>query len=556
MTRPYLTVDTEDAALINANATTTAASTASTAASTSNIVNNASTTSRTSNIAADTSANIATSSTCKNQSLRRNIEYIFYWVGKHAAARALFYLTVSILFMFIVSYPALRAQLIRLRLHQVDQDRFWRNPVVSQTVIDHIKHEAGIGKSIHLQRFFIDLPVVDATNDTATTDILSPDQWYAAYQVELFLAQVLNNARAKNVTSCLITKSLNIKRQYNIADELCFIMGPWSNPQQMLTSQPEIAQNDSLHNYKHMLNSIIANQDEWKRSNLFDEWLEQIHRLRLPSIDEELTVGSLAGIKYDWRQQRVKAIHSIVLSYFYVTDENTSSIPSLSSVLMEKQPLGIQFTFPNTTASVPHAIKIRSHTHPLDPPIGLVMIFAVLTCVFFCASYSLGSVELVKSKNGIGFAAVLSIIFSWSMSYGFSAVLGIVYEVMPSCELHMLMVLVSCIENMFIVTNSVVSTSMDLPVAERVGRGFRAVGIPMSTGALVQIGILWMGFFFSTGALKEFCLLMVFTICYSHILQYSFLFPFYALIYDVLSLQIYTIDVLYVRFNDFPRMVN
>jgi hypothetical protein len=418
MARPYLTVDTEDTALINTDAITTT-----------NTANNASSTSHTNHIAADTGVN-TTVSTAKGQPLRRNIEYVLYCVGKHAAARALSYLTFSIVLMFIVSYPALRAQLVRLRLHQVDQDRFWRNPVLSQSVIDHIKREADPGRTIHLQRFFIDLPLKGA-NDTIATDIVSPYQWYTAYQVELFLAQVLNDTKTKNATSCLITKSLNTEKQHNIVDELCFIMGPWSNLQQMLISQPESTQEDSLRNYRIMLDNILADQDEWKRMNPFNEWLEQIHRLRFPSVDEELSIGSLAGINYNWQQKRIEAIHSIVLSYFYVTDENISSISSLSSTLAEKQPSGIQFTFPNTTASAPHVINIRSHTHPLDPPIGLVVIFAVLTGVFFCASHSLGNVELVKSKNGIGFVAVLSIIFSWSMSYGFSAILGIVYEIMP-----------------------------------------------------------------------------------------------------------------------------
>jgi hypothetical protein len=35
----------------------------------------------------------------------------------------------------------------------------------------------------------------------------------------------------------------------------------------------------------------------------------------------------------------------------------------------------------------------------------------------------------------------------------------------------LILLILVCIENMFIVTNAIVSTSVDLPVSERMGRG-------------------------------------------------------------------------------------
>jgi hypothetical protein len=40
-----------------------------------------------------------------------------------------------------------------------------------------------------------------------------------------------------------------------------------------------------------------------------------------------------------------------------------------------------------------------------------------------------------------------------------------------SYEIYLILLILVCIENMFIVTNAIVSTSVDLPVSERMGRG-------------------------------------------------------------------------------------
>ncbi|KAI9596309.1 sterol-sensing domain of SREBP cleavage-activation-domain-containing protein [Syncephalis fuscata] len=430
--------------------------------------------------------------------------------------------------MFSVSYPAIRAQFARLRLHQIDQDRFWHDPVLPRPIIDRLAEEAGPGHTIHVQRLFINLQGINLNNSTSFE---SPhiNEWYATHQMELFLERLLAPKIAPTVLTdrCIITIPPMV-HNYDDEARLCFIMSPWSLLRQSIatTITPKDVFNRLL--TSHEMNTFMDSHGSnkvWQEVESFKLWSDQIDRFIWPSVDDQLAIASMSNIKYNWRQGQVEAANAIVLTYFHVMHRDATA-SSLLELIRNGMPQGIQFTPPDHTKyNTRQIVEIRSPTHPLDPPIGLVIAFAMLTGVFFCASYSLGSVELVKSKNGIGFAAVLSIVFSLSMSYGLSASLGITYEIMPRCELYMFMVLISCIENMFIVTNSVVSTSMDLPVSERVGRGFRAVGIPMSIGALGQIAILWSGFFLGTDALKEFCLLMVFTVCYSHILQLLFLVP-------------------------------
>jgi hypothetical protein len=122
--------------------------------------------------------------------------------------------------------------------------------------------------------------------------------------------------------------------------------------------------------------------------------------------------------------------------------------------------------------------------------------------VFLYVSLSLGRVELVRSKFGLGLSAVVTVIFALLMSVGVCHLLGSPLTLLPwyagirvcgSCggawpiltcvrapavgwvgrEILPFLLMIIGVENTFTITNAVTGTSLDLPVKERVAIGPR-----------------------------------------------------------------------------------
>ncbi|KAJ3144771.1 chitin deacetylase [Irineochytrium annulatum] len=100
----------------------------------------------------------------------------------------------------------------------------------------------------------------------------------------------------------------------------------------------------------------------------------------------------------------------------------------------------------------------------------MMILFVSYGIVFLYISLVLGRVELVKSKFGLGLAAVVMVFGSLLMSVGLSSMMGVKTSLVPTEVLPFLIIAVG-VENIFVLTNAVVTTSLDLPVKERVGLG-------------------------------------------------------------------------------------
>lgn len=78
------------------------------------------------------------------------------------------------------------------------------------------------------------------------------------------------------------------------------------------------------------------------------------------------------------------------------------------------------------------------------------------------------------------------------------------------------------VENILVLTNAVVNTSLDLPVKERVGLGLSQVAIKMSLSLGGEMVILLLGSLISIRALQEFCLYAAVSIVMDYFLQITF----------------------------------
>ena len=149
--------------------------------------------------------------------------------------------------------------------------------------------------------------------------------------------------------------------------------------------------------------------------------------------------------------------------------------------------------------------------------------------VFVYVYYSCNKIELVKSKVGIALTAVITILGSLFMSLGltglsWTASNGYVYLV-PY------LVAVLGLENMLVVTRSVVSTPAHLDVKVRVAQGLSKEGWNITKNLFSEITVLTLGFFLGIldSSIQDFCLLAVMGLLTDFFLQIFFFVTVFAM---------------------------
>ncbi|KAI1319707.1 hypothetical protein EDD11_003401 [Mortierella claussenii] len=141
--------------------------------------------------------------------------------------------------------------------------------------------------------------------------------------------------------------------------------------------------------------------------------------------------------------------------------------------------------------------------------------------MFLYISLSVGRVDLVKSKYGLGIAAVATVFVSLLMSIGLCSVFGVTLTLMP-WEILPFMIIVVGVENINILVHAVVETSMDLPVRERVGRGLGTVGVSITMTLVAELSLLIVGAMTTIPAVQEFCTFAIAAVIMDYLLQMTF----------------------------------
>ncbi|KAG0379064.1 hypothetical protein BGX24_001868 [Mortierella sp. AD032] len=141
--------------------------------------------------------------------------------------------------------------------------------------------------------------------------------------------------------------------------------------------------------------------------------------------------------------------------------------------------------------------------------------------MFLYISLSVGRVDLVKSKYGLGIAAVATVFVALLMSIGLCSVFGVTLTLMP-WEILPFMIIVVGVENINILVHAVVETSMDLPVRERVGRGLGTVGVSITLTLFAELCLLIIGAMTTIPAVQEFCTFAIAAVIMDYLLQMTF----------------------------------
>lgn len=170
------------------------------------------------------------------------------------------------------------------------------------------------------------------------------------------------------------------------------------------------------------------------------------------------------------------------------------------------------------------------YQHTLAEFVPLGTIYVIL---FFYIYYSVRKIELVKSKWAISVSAVLTVVMSLFMSVGLCLWFGLnptlngspLVSPRSSClpsEILPYLVVVIGLENMLVLTKSVVSTPVHVGAKVRLAQGLSKEGWSITKNLLTELLLLTFAFLTFVPAIQEFCMFAVVGLLSDFFLQMVF----------------------------------
>ncbi|XP_072858813.1 sterol regulatory element-binding protein cleavage-activating protein [Pogona vitticeps] len=174
---------------------------------------------------------------------------------------------------------------------------------------------------------------------------------------------------------------------------------------------------------------------------------------------------------------------------------------------------------PNCTLREEHVV----HVH-FKEEIGIAELIPLVTTYIILFAYiyfSTRKIDMVKSKWGLALAAVVTVLSSLLMSVGLCTLFGLT-PTLNGGEIFPYLVVVIGLENVLVLTKSVVSTPVDLEVKLRIAQGLSNESWSIMKNMATELGIILIGYFTLVPAIQEFCLFAVVGLVSDFFLQMLF----------------------------------
>ncbi|XP_041878208.1 sterol regulatory element-binding protein cleavage-activating protein isoform X2 [Corvus kubaryi] len=163
------------------------------------------------------------------------------------------------------------------------------------------------------------------------------------------------------------------------------------------------------------------------------------------------------------------------------------------------------------------------HVH-FKEEIGIAELIPLVTTYIILFAYiyfSTRKIDMVKSKWGLALAAVVTVLSSLLMSVGLCTLFGLT-PTLNGGEIFPYLVVVIGLENVLVLTKSVVSTPVDLEVKLRIAQGLSNESWSIMKNMATELGIILIGYFTLVPAIQEFCLFAVVGLVSDFFLQMLF----------------------------------
>ncbi|XP_054714405.1 sterol regulatory element-binding protein cleavage-activating protein-like [Uloborus diversus] len=212
---------------------------------------------------------------------------------------------------------------------------------------------------------------------------------------------------------------------------------------------------------------------------------------------------------------------------------NANFLQSLAEKIHEKfptNPYPENVTYDPSEGNIVHVQFQDLHT--LLEFVPLVIAYVIL---FLYIYFSVCKIELVKSKWALAISAVMTVVMSLLMSVGLCLWFGL-NPTLSGSEILPYLIVVIGLENMLVLTKSVVSTPMHLDVKLRIAQGLSREGWSMTKNLLTELALLMVAFLTFVPKIQEFCLFAVVGLLTDFFLQLVFFATFLSV--DIRRMEI------------------
>uniref|UniRef100_H3CES5 Sterol regulatory element-binding protein cleavage-activating protein n=1 Tax=Tetraodon nigroviridis TaxID=99883 RepID=H3CES5_TETNG len=271
----------------------------------------------------------------------------------------------------------------------------------------------------------------------------------------------------------------------------CLLVSPgnyWQNQRELFDSDPDLLKTIQKHEPKGLHTSATLRVDL-----LFG----------LP--------GRYTGVSHYNRKRVVTYTITVVLSRY-----DAGFLGSLRARLKQLHPSA------NCSLRDDHMV----HVH-FKEEIGIAELIPLVTTYIILFAYiyfSTRKIDMVKSKWGLALAAVVTVLSSLLMSVGLCTLFGLTPTLNRRVcrEIFPYLVVVIGLENVLVLTKSVVSTPVDLEVKLRIAQGLSNESWSIVKNVATELCIILIGYFTLVPAIQEFCLFAVVGLVSDFFLQMFF----------------------------------
>lgn len=142
--------------------------------------------------------------------------------------------------------------------------------------------------------------------------------------------------------------------------------------------------------------------------------------------------------------------------------------------------------------------------------------------MFIWLTRNLVKMRKVHSRFGLAFTASIELIISMTMAISICALSGVRLTLLPWEILPFVIVVIGS-ENMFALTNAIISTPATLTVSSRIAIGLERVGVPIIVTVLSDVVLMGLiATFVDVRAVRDFCVFAIFTLVVDFFMQMTF----------------------------------
>ncbi|XP_041365861.1 sterol regulatory element-binding protein cleavage-activating protein-like isoform X2 [Gigantopelta aegis] len=442
------------------------------------------------------------------KSLRDRIAQIYYTHGLFCSSHPIAIIVGVICIIGLICYPLTNLPLPgNVPLHfEVPVNEYKNDPVSTTTTkIKHVKEDDTkkprwlVGESVG----FVQQIVVKATVSPWKPEILIPTDAFRGPLGKVY--EILEHIEN--------FKYSDGDQEYAVSD-LCL----------------RVSETLSWHKVKHFLPEysclILSPANIWQKDpNKFStdaEIIKTIYRKFGNTIETPPSVKDvLFGLP--WKQTGV--------SRYFIRNRQRTISYAITIIIRQYNPKFIsamkkrlESLYPETSKNVNNSevdfvvnVHYRDINYFVEYTPLLVTYFVLLMYIYF----SVRKIEMVKSKIGLAVSAVSTVIASLFVSVSICAFFGLT-PTLNGGEIFPYLVIIIGLENVVVLTKSVVSTPVHLDVKVRVAQGLSKEGWFITKNLVTELAILLVGFFTFVPAIQEFCLFAVVGLLSDFFLQMVF----------------------------------